>query len=222
MRCSLSVTLKRTSAHLKQNPCYMMFWVSSVTQLNFYLPQESALSVLILNKSVQKKKNLTIYTAHTCILALSSTHSIHIFTICYRTIIIDSFYSTSNRVQRHGVTWPWWTAEKWVFCPQGHAVQLWSEIIAKQKQKNLSSHTHFGDLENLSEELKKTRLNKMKQVFGRKTLPNPIVTWERNMRECKKIRAEMKGEWEEFCEEKEEIPDDLADSVYMKNLRRLR
>lgn len=34
----------------------------------------------------------------------------------------------------------------------------------------------------------------MKQVFGRKTLPNPIVTWERNMRECKKIRAEMKGE----------------------------
>lgn len=57
----------------------------------------------------------------------------------------------------------------------------------------------------------------MKQVFGRKTLPNPIVTWERNMRECKKIRAEMKGEWEEFCEEKEEIPDDLADSVYMKH-----
>lgn len=160
--------------------------------------------------------NYSSYIAHT----KTHTNHTHLYpkflslTFLSSVIIIESFYSARNWVYRLGVTWLWWTTENWVFCPRGHAVRWWSEIISKQEQNSVHTLWRFGIQSDLSEEPKwtgqdETRWNMCweKENFIRSYCYSGEIKWEHEQ-----IRDKWK--WEE---EKEEISNNLADLVGMKH-----
>lgn len=110
-----------------------------------------------------------------CFFLFLHTHSIlHFFlsllyslsTFFKAVIIIDSFPCARNWVQKHRVTWLRWSIENQVFCPWGHAVQLWSEINAEHEQNLRLSHA-FWSFEKQDEMTwgKKIEENQQKQII---------------------------------------------------------